>query len=329
MSASKIEWTDRSDWNPIRGCTRVSPGCGGPGKHGGCYAEKIAARFSGPGQPFDGFAEMRNGEARWTGKVALIEDRLTAPLHWRKPARIFACSMSDLFHEAMDIRWIDSVFDVMRRCPQHTFQVLTKRAAIMRDYARVWQKAPLPNVWLGISAERQPEWDERTSELRQTPAAIRFVSAEPLLGHIETGHVDGGLHGIHWVIVGGESGPRARPCHPDWVRSLRDQCQAAEVPFFFKQWGEWLPGQNDPHPNQQWGIAHWQDGGWGERDTPNPSRNYVMWEPDGTMHYGGTRSGKNYFKVARWAARVGKKAAGAMLDGREWREFPSINGGTP
>src|SRR3954469_1920793 len=141
MTQSKIEWCDRSDWNRMRGCSRVSPGCGGPGPHGGCYAEGIAARFSGPDQPFQGFAKRVNGKPRWTGKVALMEDRLTEPMHWRKPARIFACSMSDLFHENLPDEAIDKVFAVMALCPQHTFQVLTKRPERMKRYMLDGQSA--------------------------------------------------------------------------------------------------------------------------------------------------------------------------------------------
>jgi len=256
---SAIEWTDAT-WNPVRGCTRVSPGCGGPGKAGGCYAERIAARFSGPGQPFEGFAERKGGEARWTGKVALIEDMLAVPLRWSKPRRIFVNSMSDLFHEHLPDGAIDQVFAMMALCPQHTFQVLTKRPERMRDYLSDQDPMPLPNVWLGVSAEDQARADERIPLLLETPAAVRFVSCEPLLGPIDLINLDhtgaqrkDQAHGISalwraaaeiglrtmldWVICGGESGPVARPMHPDWARSLRDQCQAAGVPFFFKQWG--------------------------------------------------------------------------------------------
>jgi protein gp37 len=177
---------------------------------------------------------------------------------------------------------------------------------------------PLRQIWLGVSAERQQEADERIPLLLDTPAAIRFVSAEPLLGSID---IDNRLD---WVIVGGESGPHARPMHPDWARGLRDQCQAAGVPFFFKQWGAWLPGQNETHPTFGKSIAHHQDGAWGPRDIARglQSRNYVMWEPDGTEHKGGTRLSGDFFEVAAWAQRVGKKAAGRLLDGREWNEFP-------
>lgn len=280
MTASKIEWCDRSDWNPIRGCTRVSRGCGGPGKAGGCYAERIAARFSGPGQPFHGFAKRVNGEARWTGKVALIDDRLTEPLRWRRPAKIFACSMSDLFHEALPDEAIDQVFAVMALCPQHTFQVLTKRPERMRRYCTTIQKngrwlamedvalslgrAPrgvddgafghlaahqfLSNVWLGVSVEDQATADARIPVLLDTPAALRFISAEPLLGPVDLVRIapgrwvqgrnvlrESGSGHLDLVIAGAESGPNARPCDLDWIRSLRDQCVAAGTAFFWKQ----------------------------------------------------------------------------------------------
>lgn len=297
---SKIEWTD-STWNPIRGCTRLTTGCGGPNHQGGCYAEKIAARFSDPGQPFHGFAERTQHGGRWTGKLALIDDKLTEPMRWRAPRRIFVNSMSDLFHENLPDEAIDRVFAVMARCPQHIMQVLTKRAARMRAYwanpetpgriaaaiaahnhdgafAQAYEHdrwmdqlkaAPLKNVWLGVSTERQQEADERIPELLATPAAVRFISAEPLLGPIdlralyhdetltdaiegmsEHGVIDAGDRMIaidpqyrrhaklDWVICGGESGPNARPMHPFWARGLRDQCADADVPFFFKQWGE-------------------------------------------------------------------------------------------
>lgn len=289
---SPIEWTDAT-WNPVRGCSRVSPGCGGPNHQGGCYAERIAARFSAPGQAFHGFAERSVHGGHWTGKVALVDELLTLPLRWRRPRRIFVNSMSDLFHEAISDADIDKVFAIMALCPQHIFQVLTKRSARMRAYFAApdrlasingaiwallgtprgskihhggkWRAAlPLPNVWLGVSAEDQPRADERIPDLRATLATVHFVSCEPLLGPIDLRHhlegeeehgVDmsrevgskvgactGWLPPIDWVIAGGESGRGARPMHPDWPRALRDQCASASVPYFFKQWGKKAAG---------------------------------------------------------------------------------------
>lgn len=228
----------------MRGCTRVSPGCGGANHQGGCYAEKIAARFSDPGQAFYGFAERAPHGGRWTGKLALIEEQLDLPRRWKKPRRIFVNSMSDLFHEGLPDASIDRVVSVMAQCAawrSHVFQVLTKRDERMRDYWRgvfegrlveefIRLDAPLPNVWLGISVEDRAR-KSRIDNLRETPAAVRFLSLEPLLEDL--GEID--LRGIGWVIAGAESGPRARPCDLNWIREIRDQCVGAQVPFFFKQ----------------------------------------------------------------------------------------------
>ncbi|AZO04555.1 phage Gp37/Gp68 family protein [Mesorhizobium sp. M2A.F.Ca.ET.043.02.1.1] len=311
---SPIEWTDAT-WNPIVGCSIATAGC----TH--CYAMKMAARIEAMGGAphYAGTTKKVNGNAVWTGKLALAPERiLTQPLRWKEPRRIFVNSMGDLFHEDVPEEWIDQTFAVMAVTPHHTYQPLTKRADRMRRYLsdpatkhRVYDLVcnlvierqiqvvliapgmderqappglrvyldqwPLPNVWLGVSAERQQEADERIPELLATPAAIRFVSAEPLLGPIDFRNlrqynpqgepwIDGlrGLvtHGgylarspaecslntrtqitppelpsLDWIIVGGESGPDARPMHPAWARSIRDQCAAAGVPFFFKQWG--------------------------------------------------------------------------------------------
>lgn len=249
---TSIEWTDAT-WNPVRGCSRISPGCGGPNHQGGCYAEKIAARFSGPGQPFEGFAERTAHGGRWTGKMALVDDMLTVPLHWKKPRRVFVNSMSDLFHADLPDEAIDKVFAVMALAPQHTFQVLTKRADRMRQYLsnsrvpfRIDEAAatisnrhafdadfwPLPNVWLGVSVEDRDR-KTRIYDLRATPAAIRFLSLEPLLEDL--GEID--LTGINLAIVGGESGPRSRPFALEWARSIVAQCKAAGVACFVKQLG--------------------------------------------------------------------------------------------
>lgn len=274
-----IEWTDAT-WNPIRGCSRVSEGC----RH--CYAEIVAARFSGAGQPYEGLARRLakpsgGSEARWTGKIAVAESAMDQPLRWRRPRRIFVNSMSDLFHEAVSDEVIDRVFRVMSMARHHTFQVLTKRPERMRRYLTsgtvegrisyqgraIW---PLPNVWLGVSVEDQRTADERIPILLDTPAAVRWISAEPLIGPVDvrrwmwpvhprwpapyrspaeaiaagaevTYHrqklVGAWCRFLDWVVVGGESGPGARVWSgfTDACRSLRDQCRDAGVAFFMKQ----------------------------------------------------------------------------------------------
>jgi protein gp37 len=324
-----IEWTRGEDgsagatWNPVTGCTQVSPGC----DH--CYALTLAERFRGtPGHYFE------NGF-----DVQLRPDKLGLPLRWKKARKVFVNSMSDLFHDQVPTDYIEDVFAVMAAARQHTFQLLTKRHARMRNllnqgafWANVYDKwrlqyggaradnwaKPLPNVWLGVSVENQHWADIRIPALLDTPAAVRWLSCEPLLGPVdlklldyyEPDHdscsgilspahepscgVEPGEHwGINWVVAGGESGRNARPMHPDWARTLRDQCQQAGVPFLFKQWGEWAP-----------------DGyvGMGLRQ---PGQVYV---PDSTVNcHPGEGAGM---------ARLGKKAAGRELDGRVWDEYP-------
>jgi three-Cys-motif partner protein len=210
---SAIEWTDAT-WNPVTGCTKVSPGC----KH--CYAERLATRLQSLGNP-----RYRNGF-----DVTLHPDQLTLPLRWRQPRRIFVNSMSDLFHESVPEEFIQQVFEVMVKAPWHIFQILTKRAQRLADLA---PRVPWPpNVWQGVSVENA-HYTWRIDHLRKVPAIVRFLSIEPLLGPIKTLP----LESIHWVIVGGESGPQHRPVDPAWVRGIRDQCVAAGIPFFFKQWG--------------------------------------------------------------------------------------------
>ena len=214
---SAIEWTDAT-WNPVTGCTKISPGCKN------CYAETFAERFRGvPGHPYEQGFDLR-----------LWPQRLDAPRAWRTPRMIFVNSMSDLFHEEVPDHYIESVFHVMADVPRHTFQVLTKRAERMADWLRhrreFWF---LPNVWLGVSVEDRRYGVPRIAHLRAVHATIRFLSVEPLLEDV--GLLD--LTGIGWVIVGGESGHGARPMRPEWVVSVRDQCLEAGVPFFFKQWG--------------------------------------------------------------------------------------------
>ena len=220
---SKIEWTE-STWNPVRGCTRVSEGCRF------CYAERIAARFSGKGMAYEGLAENTKAGPRWTQQVHLVEKLLDEPLKWKKPRRIFANSMSDLFHEKVELSDIQKVFAVMAKADRHQFQVLTKRAERLLKFNSklLWS----PNIWMGVSVEDERVAD-RIDALRQTDAHIKFLSLEPLLGALP----NLGLDGIDWVIVGGESGPGAREMKKKWVIDIRDQCADADVAFFFKQWG--------------------------------------------------------------------------------------------
>jgi len=210
---SSIEWTE-STWNPLTGCTKVSPGC----KH--CYAERMAKRLQAMGQPnyVNGFL------------LTLHEHFLDLPLHWKQPQMIFVNSMSDLFHEDVPEEFILKVFDTMRRAHWHTFQVLTKRSARLSelDPQINWPA----NVWMGVSVENS-KYVFRIDHLRLTNAHVRFLSLEPLLGPLHNLN----LRNIHWIIVGGESGPGARPMAPDWVIDIRDQCKSTGVPFFFKQWG--------------------------------------------------------------------------------------------
>jgi protein gp37 len=210
---SGIEWTEAT-WNPVTGCTKVSPGC----LH--CYAERMAKRLKAMGQP-----KYANGF-----KLTMHADCLDQPLHWRKPRMVFANSMSDLFHEGVPSSFIQDVFDVMRRASRHTFQVLTKRSRRLLELNPEidWPK----NVWMGVSVENQ-DYAFRIEHLRKTSAHVKFLSLEPLLGPLP--QLD--LRGIDWVIVGGESGPGARPMAGEWVVEIRDQCLTSDVPFFFKQWG--------------------------------------------------------------------------------------------
>ena len=218
---SAIEWTDAT-WNPATGCTKISAGC----DH--CYAERFSERFRGvPGHPFEtGF------------DLTLRPERLRQPLAWRQPRMIFVNSMSDLFHKQIPKRFVGQVFDTMEEANWHTFQVLTKRSSLMREFLkrRYGQGCGPAHIWCGVSVEDGTKVS-RVSHLRETPAGVRFLSIEPLIGRI--GALN--LEGIDWVIVGGESGPGARPMDPEWVREVRDQCVAAGVAFFFKQWGGLRP----------------------------------------------------------------------------------------
>lgn len=215
-TASKIEWTEQT-WNPVSGCTKISPGC----KH--CYAETMAQRLKAMRAP-----GYQNGF-----ELSLQPTRLGQPLARKKPTVWFVNSMSDLFHEGVPDAYIDSVFDVIRATPQHTYQILTKRAERLPDYFSL--RSVPGNVWLGVSVEDQKHGLPRINLLRAIHASIRFLSIEPLLEDLGT--ID--LSGIHWVIVGGESGSKARPMAAQWVRTIREQCEEANVAFFFKQWGGW------------------------------------------------------------------------------------------
>ncbi len=379
-----IEWTDAT-WNPIVGCSVISPACTN------CYAMAQAARIQRmkPETHYAGTTQDSKAGPVWTGKLnAAPDDIWMRPLRWKRPRRIFVNSMSDLFHQTVPDEWIDRVFAIMALAPQHTFQVLTKRPDRMRKYLgsskaeqseaaerigwlimsefladeskavpahwpmtasalihgptpntpnvafprpNLW---PLPNVWLGVTAEDQTRADERIPHLLSTPAAVRFVSVEPMLGPVHLGYIgwpngsglkrtglsaltgikyiDGEYKGrvpkLDWVICGGESGPKARPMHPDWARSLRDQCAAAGVPFFFKQWGEWAPG----------------DMSAGFIGIHNTGCAIAM--PNGGIELSGVHRpydqavNRSCGEIDLW--RVGKRRAGSLLDGLEHKAFP-------
>jgi len=382
-----IEWTDAT-WNPFAGCSIVSPGCTQ------CYAMTMAARIErmGTAPHYAGLTEPSKAGPVWSGKLALASTKqLTQPLRWTRARKIFVNSMSDLFHEDAPDDWIDQVFAIMALCPQHIFQILTKRPERMRAYVsdpkvvrRIYELAcdiatglglkvvliapgvdealappgpriyldrwPLPNVWLGVSTERQTEENEkRIALLLNTPAAVRFISAEPLLGPLDvlpylfiythddnevlaepqqshavpelpfrdpltTDPADIAIPRIDWVIVGGESGPKARPMHPDWVRSLRDQCTTAGVPFFFKQWGEWLDADSWYEQRSRDGIQFRMDG--------------KPWQPPQPLNYEAAK-----YIAGGWAhehqsdgttlIKVGKRRAGRLLDGVAHSAFPA------
>lgn len=273
--SSRIEWTNET-WNPTRGCTKVSAGCTN------CYAMRQAHRFSGPGRPYEGLTHIVSGKGpQWTGKVVPVPELLDLPLRWRKPRRVFVDSMSDLFHPDVPFCFVDRVFGTMATCPHHTFQVLTKRPERMAEYLSDFRRQrmvqrevdriidtcgrpthedagldpwPLRNVWLGTSVENQAAADERIPHLLRCPAAVRFLSCEPLLGPVDVrqaltyhrrpgedfgsfGNVLAAMQGVDWVIAGGESGPGARPCNVAWIRSLVEQCRESGVACFVKQLG--------------------------------------------------------------------------------------------
>jgi len=222
---SKIDWTDAT-WNPVRGCSVVSPGCVN------CYAMTMAHRFSAPGKPYEGLTKLGNRGPVWTGDVMLVDDALDQPLRWQRPRMIFVNSMSDLFHERVPDEFIRRVWTVMRKAERHTFQILTKRTARAREFM-VDHPAP-PNAWVGASIEDQKRCDERLRDVSMFNAEVRCVSAEPLIGPVE---FDFESWPVDWVIVGGESGPRARVCEPEWIESIVDECERYLIPVFVKQLG--------------------------------------------------------------------------------------------
>jgi protein gp37 len=330
-----IEWTDAT-WNPLVGCTKVSPGC----DH--CYAETLVNRFAGHNVAFPNSFDV----------VTMRDERmLTQPLRWKRPRRVFVNSLSDLFHADVPDEFIAQVFAVMAASPQHTFQLLTKRHARMRAFLRdvcrcgaghppgvhlgtamAWAVSranpdripgdfdeaslrespwPLPNVWLGVSVENQQWADIRIPALLDTPAAVRWISAEPLLGPIKLRaswvplrgavHLDG-ARVLDWVVVGGESGPGARPMHPQWARDLRDQCAVAEVPFLFKQWGAWSLGAS-VRPGERRAIV-------------SPDGPHTRVEPDVQVR-------QSWIFGSALMKHVGKKSAGRELDGRTHDGYPA------
>lgn len=295
---SAIEWTDAT-WSPVTGCDPISAGC----KH--CYAKReVENRWS------------KNPKSEWFGRpfndVRCHPEKLAgarSPLAWKRPRRIFVCPRADLFHEAVPVEFIAQVFAFMARCPQHTFQVLTKRARRMQFV--LWSELdwkPLPNVWLGVSVEDQATADERIPLLLQTPAAVRWISAEPLLRAIDLTEAFDSEPSLDWVVAGGESGPKARPMDPGWVRYLRDQCEAADVPFLFKQWGEWAPDFEGAMTCNSCGAT--------KHDSARTRAGI-----DECAHCGGT-DWMNADSPLGTLCRVGKKAAGRLLDGVLHDEYP-------
>lgn len=364
MGKTLIEWAEYTV-NAINGCSLASPGCTN------CYAMRLAGTRMKHHPSRAGLTQDSKAGPVWTGQVRLNEKALLQPLAWKRARRIFWNAHGDLFHDAVPDEWIDRVFAVCAITWQHTHMILTKRSARMREYmngfacdgarrfhvadaaqkiTRDWKESargvwaleswPLPNVWLGVSVEDQTRADERIPDLLATPAAVRFISAEPLLGPVNLNHVkffdhltesggreegwESALNGLRydmwagddedpmtpgfpkldWVIVGGESGPGARPMHPDWARSLRDQCVAAGVPFHFKQWGEWL-----------------------DRETAAD----VVGDDDPRISDAQARMGRGKAEVAVLQdtifVRVGKRDAGRLLDGVEHNGVPEVRHG--
>ena len=344
-----IEYCDET-WNVTAGCTKCAPGCEN------CWAEKWAYRLAAMGQPY---YDLVQEEGCWNGNIELIKEKLNQPLHWRKPRRIFVCSMSDLFHPKVPFEFIDKVFITMALCPQHTFLIFTKRIKRMAEYFDGKKRAtgsiimtesglrgrkyspesqwPLPNVQLILSLSTQAEADKKIPILQQIPAAVRGLSLEPLLEYIKI--PERYLKDLRWIIVGGESDKGARPMHPDWARSIRDQCFAAGVPFYFKQWGKWgIYG-----PNKHFDVLHWRT----KKITDAYKKLYKTdccseGCTDGSMPTTGpVELIKRNIKVECITLKgeidsgdlgmpygsvemgiIGKKKAGCLLDGKEWKQYP-------
>ena len=287
-----MKWWTKS-WNPVVGCTKCSPACEN------CYAE---TRHTQRHKALLAGKKVAECYRKPFGQVQFLPERLENPLHWKTPQRIFVGNMGDLFHEVARSDWRDKIFDIMAQCPQHTFMLLTKRPLRMNLYVQEWLnfhgETPLPNVWLGTTIWDQPSLERALPFLLRTPAALRFLSIEPMLGPVVI--PPDMLKLLGWLICGGETGPGARPMHPDWARSLRDQCQAAGVPFFFKQWGEWAEGEED-----------------GKRDHMNITASGANWDklPVDDALLGEARDAMSML-------RVGSSRAGRLLDGQEWSEVP-------
>ncbi|PKP11976.1 MAG: phage Gp37/Gp68 family protein [Bacteroidetes bacterium HGW-Bacteroidetes-4] len=354
---SKIEWTNET-WNPIIGCSKVSPGCEN------CYAETMAKRLATINTT-DYYRSVVCERAHvdpsgWNGRTSFIEHQLNKPLKRKKPTMYFVCSMGDLFHESVPFEWIDKIMEVIARSPEHTFQILTKRPGRMleyfsdeRDFASDWSFGdkyleeairfklglPLPNVWLGVTAENQEQAIKRVPILLQIPAAVRFVSVEPMLGPVDLTHMDStsesdpGYNALYcgpddegdlqtiidWVICGGESGHNARPMHPNWVRDLQKQCKDANAPFFFKQWGEWGTRWFDfttkkPVFKMFDSFLRWTQKDWVHKGD-------VCLSLDGKICKTGGDLKEAKYPVAIMQ-KVGKHNTGSMLDDKHYKEFP-------
>lgn len=358
---TKIEWAHppgyKGDtWNPVRGCSRVSAGCEN------CYAEDVAHRYGGPGMPYEGLTVVGNNGPRWNGEVRFVEKKLLDPFRRQKPTCYFVNSMSDLFHEKLPFETIDKIFAVMALSPQHIFQVLTKRPQRMKEYmlgleGRVAEiiadfyvedpkraktkpltkelamhaVLPFSNVWLGVSVEDQETADDRIPLLLETPAALRWISAEPLLGPLNLRYFlsnffrsvgDKHIYTLDWVVTGGESGPGARPLHPDWIEDIRDDCRGTRTPFFHKQHGEFMPlyeipddvricvscGCTDHTPCQdEDGPCYWLDTVEDRCSVCKGKVERLYRFDDGTP-----------------VLKVGKATAGHLIDGLEYQQYPEV-----